>query len=144
MEQQQSGVPSQKTTDSSKARVEPGCLFLFGLFLLACACIYHFIRPEKPDTSEVVWWENFDWSWYWKILIGIAGCILDFMVLLHLAVSTNGKPRFSSSSSVLRNPSGCLEQLSNWQAWLTIVVGYLFGIGGGPILLIWGVVDLFR
>jgi hypothetical protein len=144
-QQQQSGALSPKTVDPPKASVEPGCLFLFGLFLVVCACIYHFIRPETPGTPEVAWWENFDWSWYWKIPIGIAGCILDFMVLLHLAASSSRRTtRVSGSSSVLQNLSGCLELLIYWQAWLTLVGVFLLGTGGGPVLLIWGVVDLFR
>ena len=156
--QRRSSTPSRQpfdlSVDPSKVGLSPWWLFVFGCVLWAFAGLHLYNHPRPPGGPEGIQWENFNWAWYWKILLGIVGIVLDFLALVRVAVYYSSPSTRSDSTSSGSWSSGS-QSLDGCLGWLLEVIqavflmwpvgmAFLAGVGGGPILLVWGIVDLFR
>lgn len=112
--------------------------------------VLSFILCKAYAAGQDFAWADFNWPWYWKLPVGVAGLLFDLVFLNWMALDRHPgkpvpKPGPSTGPTDLSDVFGCLFQLLEALPGLIYVVPlWLFLFAVGPVMFLWGVVGFFR
>jgi hypothetical protein len=134
--------PQKRAVTSTEVGAAIWWFVVYTLIVLVGMGIQAGFLPPLAEGTEPDTWRILDWAWYWKIVVGMLGFVLDCLLFGRVLTGHwDAHSTDTDSNFVL----GAINWLASTEVggWIILLVGLARFIIG-PTLLIWGIVDVFR